>query len=185
MSSVRTQAVRLHSAVELVGLRLISNVPSHWLRVAVLRAFGARISGSATLYHGFEVRSARRLLIGDRCSVGDGAKLDARGGLTLGSDVNLSSDVQIWTAQHDWRAPGFDFVASPVVIGDRVWLGPRVIVLPGSTVGEGAVVAAGAVVKGDVEPFTLVGGVPARKLGDRPRDLTYRLPTRRQKTLWW
>jgi len=54
-----------------------------------------------------------------------------------------------------------------VVIGDRVWIGYRAIVLPGVTIGEGAVVGAGAVVTKDVEPYEIVAGNPARKIGSR------------------
>ncbi len=50
---------------------------------------------------------------------------------------------------------------------------PRCIILPGVTVGEGAVVAAGAIVTKDVEPYTVVGGVPAVKIADRPSNLNY------------
>lgn len=60
-----------------------------------------------------------------------------------------------------------------MVIGDYVWLGPRCMVLPGVTVGEGAVVAAGAVVTKNVEPYTLVGGVPAQKIAGRTKELNY------------
>jgi len=41
------------------------------------------------------------------------------------------------------------------------------------TIGEGAVIAAGSVVTKNVEPFSIVGGVPAKKIGDRSRDLQY------------
>ena len=58
-------------------------------------------------------------------------------------------------------------------IGDRAWIGPRVIILPGCTVGEGAVVAGGAVVTRDVPPYTVVGGVPAKEMGKRNRNLEY------------
>ena len=50
----------------------------------------------------------------------------------------------------------------PVVIGDDVWVGGGAIICPGVTIGEGCTIAAGAVVTSDVEPFTLVGGNPAR-----------------------
>jgi acetyltransferase-like isoleucine patch superfamily enzyme len=65
-----------------------------------------------------------------------------------------------------------------VMIGSRAWIGYRAIILPGVTIGEGAVVAAGAVVSRDVPPYTVVAGNPARAIGDRPRDLTYRLEFR-------
>lgn len=50
----------------------------------------------------------------------------------------------------------------PVVIGNDVWIGANVVILPGVHIGNGAVIAAGAVVSHDVEPYAIVGGVPAK-----------------------
>ena len=58
-------------------------------------------------------------------------------------------------------------------IGDRAWLGSNVTVLPGVNIGEGAVCCAGCVVTKDVEPYAVVAGIPARKVGERPRRLVY------------
>lgn len=172
------------SGIELLHLKLSSFVPFHAVRVASLRLWGASINRSATIYHGFEVRSARRLVIGERSIVGNGAILDARGGLVIGADVNLSSQVHIWTGQHSWNSPDFAYEAAPVSIRDRVWLGPRVTVLPGVTIGEGTVVAAGAVVTNDLPPRSLAAGVPARVI--RPRnDMRYALPHKRSKVWFW
>jgi phosphonate metabolism protein (transferase hexapeptide repeat family) len=72
--------------------------------------------------------------------------------------------------------------ADRVVIGHDVWIGHRVIVLPGVTVGNGAVLAAGAVVSRDVEPYTIVGGVPARPIRERFNpDIAARLT----RIAWW
>lgn len=172
-------------AAEMMTCGLASHLPNHALRLFVLSLWGAQIGDDTVLYHGFQVRSARRLSIGRRSSIGDGAILDARGGLAIGDDVNFSTQVMVWTAQHDWRSPNFDYEQAPVKIGDHAWIGPRVTILPGSTVGEGAVVAAGAVVRGSVAPYTLVGGVPAKKIGDRPTGMKYVLATRKGKTWWW
>lgn len=139
----------------------------------MLRLLGAQIDRSAVLYGGFEIRSPRKLKIGANCCIGHKATLDARGGLTIGNNVNLSSEVMIWTAQHDYRDPMFGTNFEPVTIGETVWIGPRCIILPGVTVGEGAVVAAGAVVTKEVESYTVVGGIPAQKIADRPKDLNY------------
>ncbi|MEQ4518744.1 DapH/DapD/GlmU-related protein [Pseudarthrobacter sp. B907] len=54
-----------------------------------------------------------------------------------------------------------------VVIGNDVWIGFGAIVLSGVTIGDGAVIAAGAVVSKDVEPFSIVGGNPARPISGR------------------
>lgn len=176
---------RRRGDLEMSTLVIAGKLPLHAARIAVLRAWGATVHPEATVYHGFEVRRAARLTIGARSSIGNGAILDARGGLTIGDDVNFSTDVHIWTAQHEWASPTFAYVSAPVAIGDRAWISTRVTILPGVTIGEGAVVAAGAVVTKDVEPYALVGGVPAKPITTRPRDLTYRLPPRAKKTWWW
>lgn len=72
--------------------------------------------------------------------------------------------------------------AEKVIIGNDVWIGHGVTVLPKVTVGDGAILAAGAVVTKDVEPYTIVGGVPAKPIRERlPRDLAQRL----QRIAWW
>ena len=58
-------------------------------------------------------------------------------------------------------------VATPIRIGNDVWIGAHAVILSGVTIGDGAVVAAGAVVHQDVMPYAIVGGVPARVLGER------------------
>ncbi len=157
-----------------LSLKALGHVPSRRVRKVVLtHLFGVDIASSAVLYGGFEIRSPRKLKIGANTVIGHRATLDARGGLTIGNNINLSSEVMIWTAQHDYCDPEFGTMFKPVVIGDYVWLGPRCIILPGVTIGAGAVVAAGAVVTKDVEPYTVVGGVPAQKIADRPKGLNY------------
>lgn len=73
--------------------------------------------------------------------------------------------MSIYTACHPLnareRATGVEW-AEPVTVGNDVWIGGGATLLPGVTVGDGAVIAAGAVVTRPVEPYTLVGGNPAR-----------------------
>ena len=71
----------------------------------------------------------------------------------------------------------FSEIRKPIKIGDYVWIGAGATVLQGVEVGDGAVVAAGAVVVDDVPPFTIVGGVPAKKIGDRTKNLNYKCQT--------
>lgn len=72
--------------------------------------------------------------------------------------------------------------SKPVVIGNDVYLGDGIIVMPGVTIGHGAVVAANAVVTKDVEPYTIVGGVTAKKIRDRfPDNIKQDL----LDTRWW
>lgn len=152
----------------------IGRLPGHGVRrLLARRLLGLRIPASAHVYRWREIRSARRIEIGENTIVGFWATLDGRGGITLGRNVNLSSEVAIWTGQHDLRSPDFAYESAPVVIGDRAWISFRATILPGVTIGEGAVVAANAVVTRDVEPYAVVGGAPARKVAERPRTLEY------------
>lgn len=155
------------------GLHVLAHVPSQALRKMGLRILGSRIAGDALVCHGFWIMAPWRLVVGRSSIVGDHAILDARGGLSIGDNVNLSADVAIWTGQHDWQSPEFSYVTAPVHIGSYAWLSFRSTILPGISVGEGAVVAAGAVVTKDVPPYTMVAGVPAKIVGQRNRHLTY------------
>jgi acetyltransferase-like isoleucine patch superfamily enzyme len=156
-----------------IYLKLIAYVPSQFVRRNALRLVGAEIGHGVLFYHGFEIYHPWKVHIGDNCSFGFHVVLDARGGLSIGSNCNISSDVAIWTAEHDVQSPDFHYVTEPVIIGDYAWISHRAIILPGITVGPGAVVAAGAVVTKDVPPYTIVAGVPATKTGDRSRILKY------------
>ncbi len=55
----------------------------------------------------------------------------------------------------------------PVEIGDDVWIGARSVILPGVKIGTGSIIAVGSVVTKDVEPFSIVAGVPAKLVNKR------------------
>jgi maltose O-acetyltransferase len=112
--------------------------------------------------------------IGEFTTVGNDAFLDGRYGISIGDNVNIGGQVSVFTAEHDPASPHFGVAGAPVEIGSYAYVATGALVLPGVKVGEGAVVAAGAVVTSDVDPFTIVGGVPAKPIGERPRDLRYR-----------
>lgn len=142
------------------------------------------VAPTARLYRWREIRNPAAVQIGEGSIVGLWSVLDGRAGITIGRNVNISSDVSIWTYQHDLRSPDFSAHGGPVVIGDRAWISYRSTILPGVTIGEGAVVAAGAVVTKDVPAFAIVGGVPATIIGERPTDLRYELADERSKAAW-
>jgi acetyltransferase-like isoleucine patch superfamily enzyme len=159
---------------------IVPRTPIRPLRMRALAAAGARLEDvrSTTVMLGTEVWSVGRLEIGARTVVGRHCLLDARGGIRIGRDVNITSYTRMMTAKHLIDDPDFDAVYEPIVIGDRAWIAMGATILGGVTVGEGAVVAAGAVVTSDVEPYAVVGGTPARKLRERSRDLRYELQYR-------
>jgi len=147
----------------------ISSFPSHTLRKFVLRSMGAQIAKNVAVYGGNEYRNPAGLVIGEGSAVGHRAVLDARRGLVIGKFVCFGTEVMIWSLHHEYNHINFDVIGGPVNIQDYAWLGSRCIILPGVIIGEGAVVAAGSVVTKNVEPYTIVGGVPAKKIGEREK----------------
>ena len=154
-------------------------------RALAQKVLGIKLAPTAQLYRWREIRAAANISVGDRTIIGMWSSLDGRKGISIGNNVNVSSEVAIWTLQHDHRDPEFGNVGGPVVVQDFAWLSFRSTILPGVTIGEGAVVAAGSVVTKDVAPYTIVGGVPAKVIGERNRDLTYNWTEARSGAPWF
>ena len=158
---------------------LVGRVPSHVFRLLMYRhVFGVQIGRGSTVYWRCRFFQPKGVSIGDHSIIGNDAFLDGRYGLRIGSNVNIGGEVAIFTAEHDVDDPAFKMVGGAVAIDDYVYIGSRATILPGVTVGKGAVVAAGALVTRDVLPYAVVGGVPARKIKERSRDLEYTLSFR-------
>ncbi len=159
-----------------IAQKMISFLPFHILRIGITNVFfRSQISYSSGLYYGVEIRHPWKLKIGRSSIIGHNVLLDARKNLTIGSNVNISSEVMIWTLQHDYNDEFFSAVGKETVIEDYVWICSRAIILPGVRVGKGAVIASGAIVHKDVPEFTVVGGVPAKFISNRSRNLSYNL----------
>lgn len=105
--------------------------------------------------------------MGEQSSLADGAWVYCLDEITIGNRVCIGADVRLLTGSHSLTSPTFDLVTMPITIEDNVWVATGATVLPGVTIGEGAVVAAGAVVTKDVEPWTVVGGNPAKFIKKR------------------
>ena len=105
--------------------------------------------------------------------VNSGCRLDTRGGIKIGSNVGISQQVIILTADHDMNFSDFAGRSREVVIEDYAFIGTRAMVLPGITIGRGAIIAAGAIVTKDVPAYAVVAGVPAKVVKERRKDLDY------------
>jgi acetyltransferase-like isoleucine patch superfamily enzyme len=150
--------------------------PFRILRRAYLRHYLGGLSLGTNVQMGCRFLNGRKVFLGDRNVINFGCLLDGRRYcIRTGDDVSIGPEAAILTLGHDPQSPDFADRGGEVLIGDHVWIGYRALVLPGVVIGDGAVVAAGAVVSKDVEPFAIVAGVPARKIGERTRDLKYRL----------
>ncbi len=158
--------------VHLVSL----HVPIYSIRKLIFIISGLTIGKGSTIHMGCKFFDPEGVTIGEDTIIGDRAFLDGRDTLSIGSHVDIASEVMIYNSEHDINSDTFEAKKVPVVIEDYVFVGPRSIILPGVKIGEGAVVAAGAVVTKNIDPFSIVGGVPAKVIGERKnKKLSYRL----------
>jgi carbonic anhydrase/acetyltransferase-like protein (isoleucine patch superfamily) len=178
----RRRARRLYTLAyaALVGAKTGSGVIV--MRGAVLnREYGGTIAiGPGTIVH----RGAMLLpyggfiRLGKRCRINPYSVLYGHGGLTIGDYVRIAAHCVIVPANHGIALDGGLIADQPLTkrgvrIGNDVWLGAGVRVLDGAVIGEGCVVAAGAVVRGELEPYGIYAGVPARLVRMRTPTTAY------------
>jgi maltose O-acetyltransferase len=165
----------------IVAVNSLLRVPVHRFREWVFRTVARNALGSgAVLERAVRLTTKGGVSVGAHTIVNRGVTLDGRGSLCVGERVNISSEVILFTADHDPHSPTFEGRTHATVIGDRAWIASRALVLPGAAIGEGAIVAAGAVVHGSVAPWTIVAGNPARIISQRSRAAQAELPPYRR-----
>lgn len=136
-------------------------------RVCLLRWFGMKSRWSISCYPTARIWAPWNLELGSMVAIDDRVNVYSVDKITIGTKVAISREVFLCTASHDISKPNIPLVTAPITICNGVWIGARAIILPGVTIGEGAIVAAGAVVTKDVEPWTVVGGNPAKFIKKR------------------
>lgn len=95
----------------------------------------------------------------------NGAHIDAQTFIEIGENCRIAPYTLILDSNfHDVNSHFSDVSGDPIVIEDDVWITSRATILPGVRIGKGAVVATGAIVTKNVDPYTLVAGVPAREI---------------------
>lgn len=156
--------------------RGIGRVPSRMLRKMYLRRWLGSFGKDTSIQMDCQFLNGRRVHFGQRNVINFGCLFDGRKfHIRTGRDVSIGPNASILTLGHDPQSSDFADRGGDVIIGDLVWIGYGALILPGVKLGDGAVVGAGAVVTKDVEPFTIVAGSPARKIGERKRNLDYQL----------
>jgi acetyltransferase-like isoleucine patch superfamily enzyme len=148
------------------------------LRPALYRLARFDIHRSATLQGGVRFFHIGRLRVGEGTLINRGVYLDNRAGLSIGRQVSISHDARIYTLGHDVHDPQFGTKGRPVNIGDYAVVFAGAMIMPGVELGEAAVVLPGAVVTRSVAPYAIVGGNPARPVGQRQGQPAYRLSRR-------
>ena len=114
----------------------------------------------------------QNITIGNNVSLNRNTMITAKAKVSIGNDVIIGPNVIINSGNHKTsntklpiRKQGHEL--TPIIIEDDVWIGANAVVLAGTTLGKGSVIGAGAVVTKNIEPYSIVGGVPAHQISIR------------------
>ena len=166
--SLREVALRWLWALVQATIFRWSPRPLHGFRAALLKLFGAEITGPVVIFPTARIMYPWRLALASRSMVGPHVNLYNLALIRLEFGANVSQHAHLCAGTHDFLRWDMPLVARPIVIGRNAWLGADVFVGPGVTVGELCVVGARSVVVKDLPPRKICAGSPCRPLRDRP-----------------
>nr|WP_317281937.1 DapH/DapD/GlmU-related protein [uncultured Sellimonas sp.] len=129
------------------------------------KLIGKPVPDTFSMFPPFYSECGKNIFIGENVFINCCCHFQDHGGIYIGDDSLIGSNVVMATINHDQdpTSRGNNHPAS-IHIGKKVWIGSHATILPGVTIGDNAIVAAGAVVTKDVPANTIVGGVPAKVL---------------------
>lgn len=152
----------------------ITYLPVHFVRNFFIHLLVKKVGNKCSFLMGLKLRRPQNIIIGNNVVTNRNVLLDGRGGLlSIGNNVDIAQETNIWTLEHDVHDDYHISSGGDVIIEDYVWIASRVTILPGVKLGKGAVVASCALVNKDVSSMAIVGGVPAKKIGERKSKLLY------------
>ena len=143
-----------------------SKIFRRW-RNFVLRLFGAKISPRAGVYCSAKIMAPWNLVLDRNAWIGPHCVLENDETIHLMEDSTISQYCYVCTSSHDITKKSHDLISKPIVIEKKAWVAADSFVGMGVTIGEGAVVGARSSVFKDVEPWTVVGGNPAKFIKKR------------------
>lgn len=136
-------------------------------RILLLKIFGADIEWGIEIYSSVDIFAPWNLSIGKYSCIGPNTTIYNKAPIVIGENCVISQGAYLCTASHDISKKSHDLITKPIIIKNRAWVAAEAFVGMGVTIGEGAVVGARAAVFKDVEPWTVVGGNPAKVIKKR------------------
>ena len=117
-------------------------------------------------------RYPHKISIGSDVTINRGCSINAgylvkEATISIGNHVAIGPECSFFAAGHDTTDLQLADTGAPIVVKPNVWIGGGSVIIQGVTIGEGAIVAGGSLVSKSVEPYTIVGGNPAKKIKDR------------------
>lgn len=164
--TIKMKRVVWNVAAALLFRPFITPVFRKW-RLLLLRLFGAQVEWDANVYASVKIWAPWRLRMGHRTCLGPEVICYNQDWVVLEDDAIVSQYSYLCTAGHDTshaNTADEGLITAPIVLRNGAWIGSRAFVGMGVEIGKGAVVGATASVYKNVEPWTVMGGNPAKVL---------------------
>jgi len=196
-----TIVLKLHNAMQKVNIvQLEDNA-----QVKGLQLKGAKLRGKVKLSEGVKIIDGVNVMAESKLTIGRYTSLNGPNTdifckihpVNIGSFVSIARAVSIQEYNHKTDFPSSYFLSinvfktkvqkdifskGPITIGNDVWIGTQCVILSGANIGHGVIVAANSVVTGEIPPYAIAAGSPARIVGYRfPPEIVERL----LKLCWW
>ncbi|MDR0799688.1 MAG: putative colanic acid biosynthesis acetyltransferase [Dysgonamonadaceae bacterium] len=142
------------------------NLWSGWKRF-LLRAFGAKIHPTANIYSSARIYAPWNLEMHEYSCLASEVDCYNVAPVIVGAHATVSQKAYLCTSSHDITDKTNPLITAPIIIEDQAWIAADAFIGMGVTIGQGAVVGARAAVFKDVEPWTVVGGNPAKFIKNR------------------
>lgn len=136
-------------------------------KVFILRCFGAKIAKNAYVYSSANIFMPWNLIMEEHSCLASGVDCYNAAPIIIRKNATVSQRAYLCTASHNISSSKHEQTEKPIIIESKAWVAAEAFVGPGVTIGEGAVVGARAAVFKDVNPWTVVGGNPAKYIKDR------------------
>ncbi|WP_299231555.1 WcaF family extracellular polysaccharide biosynthesis acetyltransferase [uncultured Bacteroides sp.] len=141
--------------------------PFMGIKIALLKAFGAKIGKGLIIKNNVCVKFPWKLTVGDNVWLGENCWIDNLDYVTIGNNVCISQGALLLTGNHDYTLTSFDYRNAPIIIEDGAWVGAKSVVCPGVTVHSHAILTVGSIATKDMEEYSIYQGNPAKQIRKR------------------
>ncbi|HMT30351.1 MAG TPA: WcaF family extracellular polysaccharide biosynthesis acetyltransferase [Bacteroidia bacterium] len=138
-----------------------------FIKVAILRMFGARVGKGVVIKQGVRIKYPWLLEIGDHVWIGECCWIENHAKVTLGNNVCLSQGAMLLCGNHNYKKSAFDLEIGEINLEEGVWIGAQALVCPGITCKSHAVLSVKSVASKDLEAYSIYRGNPAVKQKER------------------
>lgn len=142
------------------------SIANSW-KLFLLRSFGAKIHKTSVIYSSVKIYQPWNLIMEEYACLGPEVDCYNVGKIIIQSHVTISQKTYLCAASHNVTSVNHELITKPIIVESQAWVGADAFIGMGVTIGEGAVVGARAAVFKNIEPWTIVGGNPAKFIKNR------------------